>query len=580
VLRLGNPRRRLHVGLIAMTFVLSILSGRLIQLQGLDSKVYEARAAEQRVQPERLPARRGSITDVNGHEIAVTVEGREISVDPTLTTEAQRAAVTAMLARELGRPPAEVAAKMARTDKNYQLIAKDVDPVIADRVIQHARKQEFKGISSKPQYRRLYPGDDLAGSIVGFVGFEGHGLAGLERVYDKLLAGRDGEQSIEQGRDGHRIPMTRDIRRAPVPGRDVRLTIDRDIQWAAQQAIAKQVKAAGARSGSVVIMDVQNAHILGMANAPELDLNKWQETPQENWGNRAVAEVFEPGSTNKVITAAAALEAGAVHPDTVFQVKDNIRCADRILKDSHPHAPERLTFAGIVATSSNVGTIMAAQKVGDQKLYEKLRAFGFGARPGVGLPGEEAGLLPDFKNWSGSQSCTVAYGQGVSVTALQMASVYQTIANGGVRVTPQIVAGITGEDRKLVPSQPGKQVRVVSESTAKEIAGMLEAAVGEEGTGHLASIEGYRVAGKTGTAMRYDEKCQGYCGYTATFVGFTPADKPRLIALAVLQDPKNGYYGGEVAAPVFKDVMTFALKSRKIPPTGTTPPPVRIRAGG
>ncbi|WP_455432694.1 peptidoglycan D,D-transpeptidase FtsI family protein [Streptosporangium soli] len=577
MLRLGNPRRRLHIGLIAMTFVLSILAGRLVQLQGLDSKVYEAHAAEQRVQPERLPARRGAITDVSGHELAVTVEAREVSVDPALISAEKRTEVAATLARELGSPPAQIVAKLARTNTRYQLIAKDVDPVVAEAVLKH----DFRGVSTKPQYRRVYPGNDLAGSLVGFVGFEGRGLAGLEGVYDKMLAGQDGEQSIEIGSKGQRIPMTRDTSRAPVPGRDVRLTIDRDIQWAAQQAIASQVKATGARSGSVIIMDVQNAQILGMANAPELDLNNWEKTPGEDRGNRAVAEVFEPGSTNKVITAAAALEAGTVRPETVFQVKDNIQCADRVLRDSHPHPPERLTFAGVVATSSNVGTIMAAEKVGDQKLYEKLRAFGFGAKPGAGLPGEEAGLLPDWKTWSGSQSCTVAYGQGVSVTALQMASVYQTIANGGVRVTPQIIAGISGEQgKKIVPSKPGKQTRVVSERTADEIAGMLEAAVGEDGTGNLASIPGYRVAGKTGTAMRYDEKCQGYCGYTATFVGFTPADKPRLIALAVLQDPKKGHYGGQIAAPVFKDVMMFALKSRKIPPTGTTPPPVRIRAGG
>ncbi|MBB5131706.1 cell division protein FtsI (penicillin-binding protein 3) [Thermocatellispora tengchongensis] len=559
-----------------MTFVLSILAGRLVQLQGLDSKVYEARAAQQRVQPEVLPARRGSITDVNGHELAVTVEAREVSADPALISAEKRAQVAATLAKELGRPQEQIAAKLAMTGTRYQLIAKDVDPVVAERVLDH----EFPGVTSKPQYRRLYPGDDLAGSLIGFVGFDGDGLAGLERKYDKVLAGRDGKQSIEIGRDGKRIPMTRDTRQAPVPGREVRLTIDRDIQWAAQRAIAQEVAKTGARSGSAIVMDVRTGHILAMANAPELNLNAWQEAAPEDRINRAAAEVFEPGSTNKVITAAAALEAGAVTPGTVFRVKDNIRCADQVLRDAHPHEPENLTFSGIVATSSNVGTIMAAQKVGDEKLYNMLKAFGFGSKPGSGLETEEAGLLPSWSQWSGSQSCTVAYGQGVSVTALQMASVYQTIANGGVRVAPQIVAGVADEEtKKIVPSPPGKRTRVISATTAKQIAGMLEAAVGAEGTGNLAAIEGYRVAGKTGTAMRYDEKCQGYCGYTATFVGFTPADAPRLVALAVIQDPQKGHYGGQIAAPVFRDVMTFALKSRKIPPTGTTPPPVRIRAG-
>ncbi|WP_242659355.1 peptidoglycan D,D-transpeptidase FtsI family protein [Thermostaphylospora chromogena] len=579
VLRLGNPRRRIGIGLIAMMFVLSILAGRLVQLQGLESKIYQARAAEQRVQPETIPARRGAITDVNGEALAITAEAREIVVDPatisqTLSPE-KRDHMATVLARELALSKEQVAAKLAKVDSRYQLIARDVDPTVAERVLDH----DFPGITAKAHYRRLYPGDDLAGSLIGFVGYDGHGLTGLEHKYDKILAGRDGKQSIEVGRGEQRIPLTRDTRRAPVPGREVRLTIDRDIQWAAQKAIADQVKKTGSRSGSVIVMDVRTGHILAMANAPELNLEDWKNAPKENWVNRAAAEVFEPGSTNKVITAAAALEAGAVRPGTVFTVPDSIRCADRVLKDSSPHEPERLTFAGVVATSSNVGTIMAAQRVGDRGLYEMLRAFGFGSKPGSGLPTEEAGLLPDWKTWSGSQSCTVAYGQGVSVTALQMASVYQTIANGGVRITPQIVAGVADENGRIVPAEPAKRTRVVSERTADEIVTMLEAAVSEEGTGEQAAIPGYRVAGKTGTAMRYDEKCRGYCGYTATFVGLTPADEPRLVALAVLQDPRKGRHsGGEIAAPVFRDVMTFALKSRKIPSTGTSAPPVRIRA--
>jgi cell division protein FtsI (penicillin-binding protein 3) len=573
VLRLGNPGRRIGIGLIAMTFVLSVFAGRLVQLQGLDSKVYEAKAAEQRVQPESLPARRGSITDVNGHDLAVTVEAREISVDPVTVKAAERDKVTATLAAALDRPKEQIAAKLAKTGTRYQLIARDVEPEVAERIL----AEKFSGVNAKRQYRRLYPGDDLAGSLLGFVGFEGHGLAGLERAHEKLLAGQDGEQSIEIGRGGQRIPMTRSTSKAPVPGRDLRLTIDRDLQWAAQEAVAREVKRTGARSGSVIVMDVRTAHVLAVANAPELDVNKWQETPEEGWANRAVAEVFEPGSTGKVITAAAALEAGAVRPGTRFLVKDNIRCADRVLKDAHPHPPERMTFTEAMAKSSNVATIMAAQRVGDQRLYDMLRAFGFGARSGGGFPGEEAGLLPERQSWSGSQRCTIAYGQGVSVTALQMASVYQTIANGGVRITPQIVAGTTDAGGGFVPAPAGKQTRVVSARTAKEITGMLEAAVGAEGTGTLASIPGYRVAGKTGTAMRYDPECRGYCGYTATFAGFTPADAPRLVVLTVIQDPRNGHYGGQVAAPVFKDVMTFALKSLKIPPTGEATPPARMR---
>jgi cell division protein FtsI (penicillin-binding protein 3) len=576
VLRLGNPGRRLNAALVVMAFVLSLFAGRLIQLQGLDSKVLQAKAAQQRVQPETLPARRGSITDVSGKELAVTDDAREIYVDPADVTPTARDEIATTLAQELNLRKEDIAAKLAKTTQRYIVVARGIDPPRANKIMSY----QFKGVGAKATYRRTYPGDTLAGGLIGFVGFDGHGLSGIEQTYDKVLAGQDGKQSVEIGGDGQRIPMTRTSRQAPVPGRNVRLTIDRDIQYAAQEAIARQVRASDARSGSVIVMDIKTGQIVAMANAPEVDLNDWQSVPEADWGNRAVSEVFEPGSTNKVITAAGTIESGAVTPETVFRVPDHITCADREISDAHPHAPEQLTFTGIIAESSNVGTIMAARQITDQRLYNMFRAFGFGAKSGAGVPGEEEGLLPAYKDWSGSQRCTIAYGQGISVTALQMASVYQTIANGGVRITPSIVAGTTDEHGRFVPAPAPRQTRVVSQTTAEGIAGMLEAAVGHDGTGTAASIDGYRVAGKTGTAMRYDEKCKGYCGYTATFVGFTPADAPRLVALAVIQDPQNGHYGGEVAAPVFKDVMTFALKSRKIPPTGTKAPHVVLRAGG
>ncbi|WP_455749447.1 peptidoglycan D,D-transpeptidase FtsI family protein [Microbispora bryophytorum] len=573
MLRLGNPARRLRAALVVMAIVLSLFAGRLVQLQGFDSKVLQARAAEQRVRPETLPARRGSITDAGGHDLAVTVEAREIYVDPKDVDPDKRDLVATTLARELNKPKEEIAAALAKTTQRYIPLARDIEPPRAKRIMGF----ELKGVGTKETYRRLYPGGSLAGGLLGFVGVDGRGLEGLESAYDDILAGKDGKQSVELGANRQRIPMTRSQREAPVPGRNVRLTLDRDIQWAAEQALDRQVRATGARSGSVIVMDVRTGQIYAMANAPQANLNDWQSAPAGDRANRAASEVFEPGSTNKVITAAAAMEAGVVTPDTVLRVPDHIQCADQQLKDAHPHKPEPLTFTGILAESSNVGTIMVSDKISSQQLYDMFRSFGFGARIGSGIPGEQAGLLPQWQTWSGSQRCTIAYGQGISVTALQMASVYQTIANGGVRMTPSIVAGTTDEHGAFVPSPAAKATRVISQTTADKIALMLEAVVGHEGTGEEASIEGYRVAGKTGTAMRYDEKCAGYCGYTATFVGFTPADQPRLMALAVIQDPKKDHYGGSVAAPVFKDVMTFALKSRKIPPTGTKAPAMVLR---
>ncbi|WP_344057070.1 penicillin-binding protein 2, partial [Sphaerisporangium rubeum] len=576
-LRLGNPARRINIGLAGMAVVLSLFAGRLVQLQGLDSKVFAAKAASLRVREEKLPARRGSITDVNGHPMAVTVEARQISADPEKIPADKRDEVAGRLAAVLGVPKDGIAGKLAKTGTRYALLARDVPLGVASRVMD----LDIDGVNSTPHFQRLYPGGDLAGGLIGFVGDDGDGLTGVEHTYDTQLSGKDGRQTIEIGGTGQRIPMTRSTRQEPVAGKGVRLTIDRDIQWAAQQAITRQVRTTGARSGSVIVLDVRTGQVLAMANAPEVDLRDWRSVPPAGWGNRAVSEVFEPGSTGKVVTAAAALQTGAVRPETVFEVHDKYRCADRVLGDAHPHPPERLTFTGIIAESSNVGTIMAAERVTDQSLYTMLRSFGFGARTGSGAYGEEAGLLPKRETWSGSQRCTIAFGQGVSVTALQMAGVYQAIANGGVRVAPRVVAGTTGADGGFVPAPAPKRTRVISERTARDITTMLEAAVAaEEGTGSLAAIDGYRVAGKTGTAQRYDERCRGYCGYTATFVGFTPADAPRLVALAVLQAPENGHFGGEIAAPVFKEVMTFALKTRKIPPTGTTPPPAGMGTDG
>ncbi|MEV0391409.1 penicillin-binding protein 2, partial [Nonomuraea sp. NPDC050643] len=575
VLRLGSPRRRINIGLIGMTFILSIFAGRLIQMQGLDSKVYEAAAADQRTHIQDIPAKRGSITDVNGHELAVTVEAREVSIDPTKVPASVRSKAAAILAQQLGKTEQEIAAKLAKDNTRYQLLARDVDPVVATRLLQ----ARVPALSTKKTYRRLYPAGDLAGSLIGFVGDEGNGLGGMEQSKDTLLAGRDGKQRVETGRDGQQIPMTSSQRTAPVNGQDIRLTIDRDIQWAAQKSIAEQVDKSGADSGTVIVMDVRTAQIIAMANTPELDLNNWRKAPESSYVNKAAADVFEPGSTNKVITAAAALEARTVTPDTVYQVPDRIKCADQVLRDAHPHKTESMTFRQAMAQSSNVATVMAAREVGSERLHRMLQAFGFGSVPGGGVPGAEAGLLPGYKQWSGSQNCTVAYGQGVSVTGLQMASVYQTIANGGVKIEPQIVAGTTDASGRFVPAPAGKQTKVVSETTAKEISTMLESAVGAEGTGQLAAIPGYRVAGKTGTANRYDAELGRYEGYTASFVGFAPADDPRLVVLSVLQNPKNGHFGGQLAAPVFKDVMTFAIKSRKIPPTGSAAPQVRMRAG-
>jgi cell division protein FtsI (penicillin-binding protein 3) len=360
----------------------------------------------------------------------------------------------------------------------------------------------------------------------------------------------------------------------------VQLTIDRDIQWRAQQAIAEQVRKTRARSGSVIVMDPRTGHILAMATAPTFDPAAPAKARDEDLLNRAVTEVFEPGSTNKVITAAGVMEEAGVRPETEFVVPWRMQRNGRVFHDSHSHGVQRLTFGGVLATSSNVGTILAGERISKEQLHKYLRAFGFGQPTGLRFPGESDGLLPAPQRWYGAQRYTIAFGQGVSVTALQMASVYATIANRGVRVPPMLVAGTTDDRGTVTPITGRPHQRVISERTAAELSRMLEGVTSEEGTAPAAKVPGYRVAGKTGTAERPNPQCNCYRGggYTASFAGYAPADAPRLVAQVVLQDPKRGHYGGEVAAPVFKDVMSYALQSRKIPPTGSRSPKIRIHA--
>jgi cell division protein FtsI (penicillin-binding protein 3) len=350
------------------------------------------------------------------------------------------------------------------------------------------------------------------------------------------------------------------------------------VQYEAEKAIAAQVKAVKATSGSVIVMDPRNGQILAMATAPTFNPNHPGDSKQENWGNPVVQEAFEPGSTNKVITAAAVLEKGGITPETPFKVPDHIVEYGTKLSDSHSHAPEMLTFGGVLAKSSNVGTIEASKHITGQQLYQYMHDFGYGQPTGIGLPGETRGVLPTADKWSGTQRYTIAYGQGVTVNALQVASVYATIANKGVRVAPTIVAGTTDGSGTFTPAAAPQQRRVITERTAQQISDMIEGVTSDEGTAKAAQIPGYRVAGKTGTAEKVDPRTGRYTGglYTASFAGFAPADNPQLVVQVVLQDPRLGHYGGTVAAPVFKDVMSFALKTRGIPPTGSKSPKLDI----
>ncbi|MBA9006506.1 peptidoglycan D,D-transpeptidase FtsI family protein [Thermomonospora cellulosilytica] len=573
--RRSDPLKRLNAGLLVIAFVLSLFAGRLVQLQTIEADVYTARAVKQRLHELELPAVRGDITDADGHPLAKTVEARAVYADPALIEPAQRQRVVAALAPLLSMDPAKVLAKISTSGSRFVYLARGVSPDQGRMV----EALDLPGVDTLPEYRRIYPNDDLAASVIGFVNREGRGGAGLESAYDRQLAGVDGWQRVETSVSGQVIPMGEDSKREPVPGRGLRLTLLRDVQAKAQQAIEEQVRATGARSGSVIVMDPRTGQILALATAPGYDPNDYGRA--DDWSNPIVQEAYEPGSTNKVITAAAVLEKGGVTPGTVFRVPYSVRRHDRTFHDSHRHPTQRLTFSGVLATSSNVGTILASETISAQTLYDYLRAFGFGEPTRVGLPGETAGVLTPPSRWSGTDRYPISFGQTVSVNALQMASVYATIANGGVRVSPQLIAGTVEPGGRFTAAPAPAQRRVISQATAEQIIRMLEGATTVEGTAPKARIPGYRVAGKTGTAEIVNPACGCYegGGYTASFAGFAPADDPRLVVQVVLQKPTRGsHYGGDVAAPVFRDVMAFALKTRKIPPTGGRPPKIDIYA--
>ncbi|WP_433325020.1 peptidoglycan D,D-transpeptidase FtsI family protein [Spirillospora sp. CA-294931] len=575
--RRRDPIKRLNVGLLVVAFVLSLFAGRLVQLQTIESGTYTERAMTQRLRKIDLPAVRGDITDAQGKFLAMTIEARGVFADPFVIKPEKRQQIVNALSPMLGLDPAHVMKVISRTGSRFEYLARGVRPDQARLVT----AQKFLGIGVLPEYKRMYPNDSLAAGVIGFVNATGEGGAGLEHSQNKLLAGRNGWQRVEISPEGQHIPMGEDQKQPSVPGRGLRLTLLRDVQHKAQQAIEHQVRATGARSGSVVVMDPRNGQLLAMASSPGYDPNNYGKAGQARWGNPIVQEAYEPGSTGKVVTAAAVMEKGGVRPDTPFIVPDKIKKYDRTFNDSHHHPTQHLTFAGVLATSSNVGTIMASERIPPQTLYDFLRQFGFGTRTGVGLPAETAGQLKPPSQWSGTDRYPIAFGQTVSVNALQMASVYATIANGGVRVTPNLIAGTTGENDAFSAAPAPRQQRVVSAETARQIRDMLEGVTSKEGTAPKAKIPGYRVAGKTGTAEIVNPSCGCYQGggFTASFTGFAPADDPQLVVQVVLQDPKKGsHYGGDAAAPVFKDVMSFALQTRKIPPTGSKPPIVKIYA--
>jgi len=582
---MGNfslAHNRIRLLILFMALIMLIFGVRLVQVQALEANEYRSKAVNEMEKVKTLQAPRGDITDINGVAFARSVAATSIVVDQTQITDPAR--VAAFVAPILDMKVVDVETAITGT-KKWSLVVRNAKPAIWLKLaaaietynsgFQAMSPVRIIGFFPERSYVREYPSGKLIASLIGFVNHEGVGATGLESSLNSSIAGVDGKYSYANGYKAE-IPGSQSEIIPAQAGTSIRLTIDRDIQWVAAMAIADAVKSANALSGTVIVIDPKTGHILAHATAPTFDPNNTSRVSLVQMRNPSVLDVYEPGSTGKVMTLAAAMEEKKIVPETVLTVPYALKRSVKTFRDHDPHPTQRLTASGILAVSSNTGSILIGEMLSNDTLYNYLTKFGIGTKTGSGLPGESNGILPKVADWSGTTAPTVAFGQGYSVTAMQATSVFATLANDGVRVSPTVIAGTSDSSGNYTPAKRRETIQVISTETAQKMRIMMESVVSANGTAPTAAIAGYRVAGKTGTAQRIDDTCGCYRGYTASFIGFAPADKPAYVISVTIQDPKGLHWGGTLGGPVFKKVMSFVLQSKGIAPTGTKVDPVAL----
>jgi cell division protein FtsI (penicillin-binding protein 3) len=582
VLRRGSPVRRLHVTLLCIGFVLSLFVGRLVQLQGLDSARYRTLANGRRLTQIKIPAVRGTITASDGTILAMTVQTDQVFADPTRIPRSLRSTVASKLAVQLRMTPAQILGLLNHpSSPEYVILKPQVSMAAAGRIMALG----LPGIALKASYQRSYPNGNLAASLLGFASANARsgdlqGAAGLEEQYNSLLAGKDGREEEETGALGQPIPLAAAKINPGVPARNLQLTIQPAIQYEAEQICQQRVRQTHARNCTIVVIQPGTGKILALAQWPTF--SPAGPASYAATADIGVSSVFAPGSTAKVITVAAALERGGQRLMSAYTIPDQIVVDGYPFRDAETHPTTRYTVAGILARSSNVGMVQVVQHVSPQVQYSYLRAFGLGSPTGLGLPGESPGILPPPSQWTGGQAgerYELSFGQGIAVNAVQMASVYATIANGGVRVAPSIVAGTTSGSGKFTPAAAPSRRRVLKAKTARELIKILQQVpvVDEAANEPWGLIAGYSIAAKTGTAQEPSGKC--LCAYGSSYIGIAPARHPQVVVAVNIQDPTaRGYFGDQVAGPAFYNVMKFTLQTLKIPPDGGGLPYVRLTA--
>ncbi len=550
-----------------MCALLLVIGGRLVQLQGIDHSDYAGAAAAQRVDTIALHAMRGSILDRFGTPLAYTSDAQDITADPKQIPAADRARYAGALAPLLHISQFAVLTGISKPGQ-YALLVRAMSPTDAQKV----EALRLRGIYTQATTQRLYPGGTTGGNVVGTVHSDGSGAAGIEARYNDVLAGHDGTMTYSVDNVGNVNPSSRTTTDPARNGSTVRLTLDQNLQYVVQRALDKAVPQSGAKSAEVAALDVRTGQVLALASSGTFDPSDPNTINPYVPSNPPVMSAFEPGSVQKGITFSAAIEQHTVTPSTVVHVPFSIHMGGVKVSDAWYHATQPFTATGVLAESSNVGTLKIAKELGPTKWYAYERRFGVGQRTGIELPGESSGYLPPISTWSASTFANLPFGQGESMTVLQMASIYQTIADNGVRVPPRIVQSVTHPDGSVKRTKQPAGIRAILPSTAHTVRTMLESVTQPGGTGVKAAIPGYRVAGKTGTAQQPDPAHGGaYSSYKNwdTFAGMVPADNPQFVIAIMVDNPAHGVEGGDVAAPLFHQIATYEVQHAHIPPTGS-----------
>jgi cell division protein FtsI (penicillin-binding protein 3) len=537
---------------------------RLVQLQIFNHQSFVNLALQRQQVTRSILAPRGVIYDSGMDELATSVTVSTVVAEPRRIQNIPKAARN--LAAILGLNPTELRRRMQDPARQrFMVVKRRIDPEAEMRI----ESLGIEGIYFVDENMRVYPNRDLAAQTLGFVNMNGDGGAGIELQYDKELQGKKGLFSFDV--DARRKSFRVKVDKAPVQGHSLVLSIDKSIQYIADRELAAGVEKAQARAGTAIVMESETGKILALSNYPRFNCNTYNESAPDRWRNRAISDMFEPGSTFKVVVAAAALEAGLTRPDEMIDCQmGSITIGRHVFHDHKGYG--LLTFKQILEFSSNVGAAKLGLRLGEQRLHEALRNFGFGSKSGVDLPGEIVGLVRDWHDWSGLSIGAISFGQEVGVTSMQILTAINAIANGGYRVRPSVVDRIIDENGDLVRVRAPERVRLMSPRTAEAVSEAFEGVV-LRGTGRRAALEGYRAAGKTGTAQKIVDGRYSDTKYVASFIGFAPLPRPRLTVVVQIDEPKGGYYGGEVCAPYFQKIAQESLMQLRVPPDRNLPLP-------